>query len=314
MAATQPNIVALVDRMPATDKEKEAQKAPPPGQPPAQGSPRPAKPVASKFDAPDPEVMAGICAEILAGGPPALVELISLIRDPAGEDFKNYKAEYLCHSLTIQVGRPDGEQARRWVIDTLAGQAGNETLVPHTRGFLVRELQLLGDRAAVSALGRLLGDERFCDDAARTLLAITDGATEQFRKALPTATGHCRLVVLQSLAVLRDPASADAFLQAASDADREIRLAGLWGLARLGSPGAVEVLLKAAETQQPWERIKATQACLLLAENLVTAGRKTEAVTLYTSLRNTRREPKERYVRDLAAKALEDLQPGKKLT
>jgi hypothetical protein len=309
MAATPSNIADLVEKMPLTDQEIEAQKAPPPGQPtdPAKPKPKPDRLAGSKFTAPDPALVEQICADILGGGRDCLVELIALIRDPASDDFKNYKAEYLCHCLTMHVGRPEREAPRRLFIDTLVSQVGNQNLPLHTRGFLVRELQLIGDRQAVAAVGSLLTEPKLCDDAARTLLAINDGVVGSFREALPNTSGRTRLVVLQSLAVLRDVASADAFQKAVTDADREIRLTGAWGLARLGSAGSIDLLLKAAGTEDGWERIKATQACLVLAENLAAAGRKNDARKIYTHLQTTRTDAKEKYIRDLATKALVEL-------
>jgi len=312
MATSKPNIAELVAQMPATDKEKEALKAA--AQQPDQPKPKSDKPVGSKFDAPDPDAARRIGDAILAGGRASLVELIGLIRDPASEDFQDYKAEYLCHCLTLQVGAPDRAEHRRLFIDTLVSQIGNDALPAHTRGFLVRELEWIGDGAAVTALGRLLADERFCDDAARALLAIKEGVVELFRKALAQAAGRCRLVALQSLAALRDPASSGEFLKGATDGNREIRLAAVWGLARLAAAESVPTVLKAAETRDTWERIKTTQACLLLAENLAAGGRKTDAVKIYTHLRDTRAAPKERYVREIADKALEKLGAGRKLT
>ncbi len=309
MAANLLNVRELVGKMPPTDQEIEAAKPPPPGDQtePAKPKPKRDRLAGSKFTAPDPAVVEPICAEIMAGGPDGLVELIGLIRDPAGDDFQNYKAEYLCHCLTIYMGRPGREAQRRLFIDILAAQAGNGMLPVHTRRFLVRELQLVGDRRCVAAVAALLTDEQLCDAAARTLLAVQDGVAGPIRTALLKTSGHPRLVVLQSLAVLRDAPSSDAFRQAAGDPDREIRLTGLWGLARIGSVRSVELLLKGADTQEPWERVKATQACLLLAENLAAAGRKADASRIYIHLQRTRTDPKERYVREASASALEAL-------
>lgn len=311
-----PNIPELVERMPATDKEIEALKPPPPSKndDPNKPKPKPAPPkpgTGSKFTAPDPDVVARICDEIIAGGPASFRELIGLIRDPAGDDFKNYKAEYLCHCLTIHLGRQDKQAQRRAFIDTLAAETGNEKLSAHTRGFLVRELQLIGDRAAVSALGKLLPDERFCDDASRALLSIKDGVVGEFRSALSKVQGRSRLTVLQALGVLRDTDSIATFRNAIRAADTDTRLLGGWGLAQVGDAGSIGLVLNAAETQEPWERIKATQACLLLAENLAAAGKRAEAANIYKHLRDTRTDPKEKYIRDAASKALGE--PEKKL-
>lgn len=308
--ANNPNLAALVERMPATDKELEAQKAPPPGQPTdtTKTKARPEKPGGgSKFTAPDPDVAEKIYDEILAGGRESLTELIGLIRDPASDDFKNYKAEYLCHGLTIYVGRTDKAAQRRLFIDTLVAQLGNEGLPLHTRGFLIREFRLAGDPSGVAALGRCLTNETLCADAAAALVSIGLGGVEELRAALPRTTAKCRLVVLQSLAALRDTASVVAFRKALGDEDHDLRLAAAWGLARVGDADSADLLLKAAEVPATWERNKITQACLLLAENLATAGKKTEAAKIYTHLRNTRTDPKEQYIRDAATKALKEL-------
>ena len=309
MATTPLNIPELVGRMPQTDQEIEALKPPPPDtqNPPAKPKPKRDRLAGSKVTAPDPDIVEKMCAELLAAGPGALLELIGLIRDPAGEDFQDYKAEYLCHCLTTHVGRPGREAQRRLFADTLASQVGSGRFPLHTRRFLVRELQFVGDRRCVAAVGGLLTDEQLCDDAARTLLAIQDGVAGPFRSALPKAAGRARLVVLQGLAVLRDPASGDALRKAAGEPDREIRLTALWGLARIGSSKSVETLLKGADTPEPWERVKATQACLLLAENLAAAGSKPDAVRIYTHLHRTRTDPREQYIRKAAARALESL-------
>jgi hypothetical protein len=75
-------------------------------------------------------------------------------------------------------------------------------------------------------------------------------------------------------------------------------------VANLGRADGVDTVLKAADTKAPYERIKATQACLLLAERLTAAGKKAEAARVYKYLQDTRTDPAEKYVRDAARKAL----------
>jgi len=298
--------------MPATDKEIDAQKTPPPGQTKENKNSRDWESAGqgSKFTAPDPAVADKIMNEILAGGRESLVELIGLVRDPAGPDFKNYKAEYLCHCLTIRLGRPEQDASRRFYVDTLASQITGGKLSVYARGFLVRELQWIGDAPAMPAVARLLTDETLCADAARTLLAIGGGVAAPLLSALPGVPARCRLILFQSLAAVADASSLPALREAAADADRDVRLAAGWGLARMGDAGAAELLLKAADMPPSFARTQAARACLLLADNLAGAGKKKEAANIYTRLHDTRTGPKERYLRDLAAKALEALGPG----
>jgi HEAT repeat protein len=160
-----------------------------------------------------------------------------------------------------------------------------------------------GGKEVVGALGKLLADGELYEYAALALLAIQDGAAEQFRKALPGSAGKRRLTVVQALGVLRDASSAGALKKLAGDPDRDTRLAALWALAKVGDPSAADVLIKAADAEG-YERTQATKACLVLAERLLAAGRKAEAARVYTYLRDSRTGPAERYVRDAATRGL----------
>ena len=71
-----------------------------------------------------------------------------------------------------------------------------------------------------------------------------------------------------------------------------------------GYPDSVNPVIQAADTRAGWERIQATKHCLLLAENLATAGRKNEAAKIYQHLVKTRTDPAEAYIREAATRAL----------
>ncbi len=101
-----------------------------------------------------------------------------------------------------------------------------------------------------------------------------------------------------------DKESIPALQALLTDDDREVRLAAGWGLARMGDAGSVDVLIKAAGVPDGWERIEATKHCLVLAEKLTAAGKKSAAAKIYAYLRESRKDPHEKYVRDLADKAL----------
>jgi HEAT repeat protein len=140
--------------------------------------------------------------------------------------------------------------------------------------------------------------------AAQALLAIKSGAAEQFRLMLAKVAGKQRLTVVQALGVLRDEKSAGSLRKLIADADRDTRLAALWAVANIGDADSVDAVLEAGDTKVPYERIKATQACLLLAERLRAAGKKHKAARISKHLRDTRTDASEKYVRDAASKAL----------
>ena len=86
--------------------------------------------------------------------------------------------------------------------------------------------------------------------------------------------------------------------------DMDVRLSAAWALARLGDAQSTQGLLALAGATSGYSQAKATQACLMLAENMATTGRKKEARDLYEAIR---RQTKEKYIRDVAAKGVAGL-------
>lgn len=249
----------------------------------------------------DKEKIEKAIAEIHRGGRKSVIAIVDMLVPP-GEG-NDVKPRYALHCLALHVCKLDDDRPRRRFARTLASQLGGDR-PKAVQCYLVQQLQVAGGREVVEPLGRLLLDEELCEPAAQALAAIGDGAAEQFRNALPHAKGKSRLTVIQNLGVVRDGESVDALKQAIGDSDRDIRLAAAWALARIGDAGSVDVLLRAADTQQRYERIKATQACLLLAENLLAAGQRGKATEIYARLQDTRTDPAEHYVRDAADAAM----------
>jgi HEAT repeat protein len=240
-------------------------------------------------------------AEIQQGGRAHILGLIEMLVPPGEGD--DTKAHYALHCVGNHVLKTKDENARREFSETLASQLGGQRPKP-VQAYLCQELQWAGRREATAALGKLLTEEDLCEPAAMALVAIRDGAAEQFRAALPQAKGKCRLNVLQGLGAVRDAQSVTGLQPALGDPDREVRLAAGWGLAQIGDASSVDALLKAADGEPGWERIQATKHCLVLAEKLLAAGKKAEATKIYSRLRDTRQQPSEAYVRQAAEKAL----------
>jgi HEAT repeat protein len=78
-------------------------------------------------------------------------------------------------------------------------------------------------------------------------------------------------------------------------------MAARWALANMGDAGSVDLLLTAADDASDYERVKATKACLLLAERLLAEGEKERATSIYARLRTGSDEA---YVREAAEKGL----------
>ncbi len=247
----------------------------------------------------DKEKIERAVAAIHQGGREYVAGLIGMLVPPGQGD--DAKAHYALHCLANHVLKIRDEDARRQFAETLASQLADRP--KPVQAFLCQELQWAGRREACAALGKLLTDEELCEPAAMALVAIRDGAAEQFRAALPGARGKCRLNVIQGLGAMGDKQSAGALREALTDPDREVRLAAGWGLARMGYTGLSE-LVKAANVEPGWERIQATKHLFVLAEKLAASGQALAARQIYTELRNTRTDPSEAYIRQAAEKAL----------
>jgi HEAT repeat protein len=195
------------------------------------------------------------------------------------------------------------EEARKELSHALAAALLSDRS-NHVKSFLCQELQWAGGEEAVLLLGQLLLDEELVEPATMALLAIRQGAAEQFRTALPNARGKCRLNIIQAVGDVKDLESIDSLKSALRDPDREVRLAAGWGLARMGDASSVGLLINEADTRTGWERIQATKHCLALAEQLSPVGKKEMAERIYIHLRDTRTDAAEQYIREAAERAL----------
>lgn len=252
----------------------------------------------------DREATARTLTAILQGVRDNVTGLVDMLVEPGKGD--DSKARYALHALAVHLAGLRDEKQRRAYAEALAATLEEKRPNP-VRAFVVRQLQVVGRQEVAAALGKLLTDEELCEPAAQALLAIKAGAADQFRTALPKSTGKASLTTIHALGTLRDLESAGSLKKLATDADQEVRLTALWALANAGDAGAVDILIKASGAEG-YERIKATSACLLLAERLLAAGKKAEAARLYKHLHDTRTDEGERHVRDAAARGLENAQ------
>jgi hypothetical protein len=249
----------------------------------------------------DKQTVDDVIAQIHEGGRESLIALIDMLVEPGDGD--DVKARYALHCLAVHVCKLDNERTQRAFARMLASQLGGDR-PKSVQKYIIEQLQVAGGKDVAPALGKMLLDEQLYESAAMALTAIDNGAAEQFRRALPKSGGKLKLAAIQNLGVLGDTQSVEQLKAALGDEDREIRLAAGWSLANIGDSGSVDLLLKAADTEQTYERIKATKACLLLAERLIAAGRRDLSVRIYERLRDTRSGLDEAYMQDAANKGL----------
>ena len=307
MASNKTTVDELLAQLPQTDKQIEAaQPPPPPDAPKKKREPDPDPGAAgSKFTAPSVELVDALAQKLLASGRKGVRDLIGRIRDVADPAFDDYRPEYLLHLAVVYSGHPKGMRYRRVLADTLAEQIRSPKLKPGVRQILIRELQWVGGAAAIDELAALLADETHCEEAGAALLAIGKNALPAFRKALSKAAGKCRGGIVLALGQFRDSRSAEMIRRALADSDLDVRLSAAWSLARLADVASAKGLLALAGATSGYAGAKASQAVLLLGENVAAAGKKKEAREIYTALRG---QTKETYIRDAASRAIAGLE------
>jgi len=243
-------------------------------------------------------------------GREAVLGLIDLLVEPGKGD--DVKPRFALHLLAVRATRPGKERIRAEFSRAVASQLGGGR-PKAVQAYLIERLQWTGTGAVVEPLGKALVDPELCDPAARALVAIREGAAEQLLQALPKVRGASRRSLITKLGMLKAREAGDALRQALADSDPETRVAAAWGLARIADASAADgldlfelllALLNCAEVHAGWERINETDACLALAENLATAGKKDAAAGIYAHLAKTRRDPSERHVRAAAERGL----------
>ena len=249
------------------------------------------------------EKVESVIVEIHKGGAQNILGLIDMLVEPGKGD--DVKPHYALHVLAVHVCKLEDEKARAEFAKTVASQVSKKP--KGVAKYLIEQLQVAGGPEVVQVLGRALLDPDLCDYACRALEAIEEGATDQLLAALPAVKAKSRLHVVNSLGALAQPQAAPALRGCLKDGDAEIRASAAWGLARIADEAAAEPMLQLADSKQGWERIRETEACLLLAENLAKAGKKDKARAIYTHLRQSRSDPSEAYVREAAERGLATL-------
>jgi len=274
-AALSDDLAALADQMPKADPD-------------------------GRYTGPTPEDAGKVYAAVLKGGADSVVGLVGLMVEPGkGED---YKVRYLLHGLVTYVARPGGDKDRQMVCQALLSTLGGAA-PKAVQGTVVQELQALGTKDTAAPLGKFLLDDDLCDPVARALLAFGDTA-DIFRAALPTARGRNRIAIIQALGVLRDAKAAGDLQKATADAEAGVRISARDALGNIGDPGSVDTLLAASHITEPYERIRATEASLVLAGRLLEAGAKNDSKRIYKHLWDARTTVEERHVRIAALQGL----------
>ncbi len=168
----------------------------------------------------------------------------------------------------------------RGLVKALAGGISRSA-----QDYVCRKLRVVGTAQSVKVLAALLADEKTSHIARYALGCIGDEkAAAAMRSALPKVSSKLKPGMIGSLGVRRDKKSIKAISKLLRDSDTQTARAAAHALGLIGTSAAAQALSNFAKKTPANMQIPVADACLICAEQLLTDGRKSEAVALYKGL------------------------------
>ena len=172
------------------------------------------------------------------------------------------------------------------------------------REFVCSKLAGIGSKACVPALAASLNVPEVASAARNALEVIPDrSAAQALRDSLRTLQGTQRIGVINSLGARRDADSVRVLSKLLKDAEPGIAGAAGAALGEIGSSRAARALREFQPKTPESLRRDVADACLICAERLLAAGKRTDAEALYRHL-STTTQPK--HVQRAVARGLEN--------
>ncbi|WP_161890448.1 family 16 glycoside hydrolase [Pontibacter russatus] len=261
----------------------------------------------AEMPANDTEQFNASMSEIAAMGKEGIVAMAGMMVDPEQGD--NTGLEYALGGFSYYVVQPGQEEWRQLSVDAYCQAltaAGNE----ENKAFLIRQLQLVGNDAAVPCLQAYLSDARLCAPAAKALINInTPKASQALLQALPKAQEDCQLTLVEALGDTRTAEAVAVITPLATSQDEKLRKLALYALANIADPSSEAVLAKAAaEDGFTFGRDNGTAAYLLYTQRLAESGKQQQATEIAQSLLSSTGQDAQVHTRTVALALLTDMQ------
>ena len=149
-----------------------------------------------------------------------------------------------------------------------------------------RDLAAVATKQAVPALAALLASEELAHMARYAMESIPDPSVDAaLRQALSKVTGRCRVGVITSLGVRRDPQAVDALAELLAADDAGTADAAARALGSIATPHAGKALAGALAGAAGRRQLPLCEGLLRFAEALLARGERDEAAGVYDRLR-----------------------------
>ena len=234
------------------------------------------------------KVTAGMCAVLAAAVGPVSAEVdqakvAQALKAVLAWDYGKGSGElqYLA-GLAVQAGK---DAALRKDLEGRIIAALNSPGTNAGKGFLCRQLVIVGTQKCVPALAKLLTDKDLSHMSRYALERIPGpAADEALRKALGQVDDRLKVGMIYSLGRRGDEAAVDRLIPLLGSKNEEVLTASLVALSRIATDKAVQAVAQARGTARGKLRPVATNAYLDCAARLARQGKKAEAAAIYTKL------------------------------
>jgi HEAT repeat protein len=157
---------------------------------------------------------------------------------------------------------------------------------PAEKAITCKRLAVYGTKNAVPALAPLLADEQLASWARIPLEVIPGPAADAaLRDAMARLHGKLLIGVINSIAVRRDHGAVTGLVNKLNEPDADVASAAAVALGRIGGSKAAKALEAALGTAPEGVRSSVAQGCVLCAEGFLLAGKRSDAVKLYDTVR-----------------------------
>jgi type 1 glutamine amidotransferase/HEAT repeat protein len=215
--------------------------------------------------------------------PGGLPELAALVVKTAGYDFGQSTAGLLAIEKTLRGLQPneaDAKAAEQLLLGALGGRGSLAW-----KGFLCRQLSLVGSEASAESLMTLLKDETTADMARYALERIGgDKIRGLVRQALASLPPKTQIGVISTLGVWQDSEAVGLVAGFLKSPDEGLRDAATSSLGRIATDDAAEALLACMkDASGPW-KTRIMDACLQCSQVALARGRTDAATQLYKTI------------------------------
>ena len=153
------------------------------------------------------------------------------------------------------------------------------------RRFACKQLGIMGSKAALPALARLLKSDETAGIACLALTTYPPGkADEALRDALPSAPSSARIQIINTLGDRRDSEAAKPLAQLAGGTDRSVAEAAIASLGKIGDEAAWQAIASLRKAAAPDLGPALTEASVRCAAGLAASGNHKTAIAAYQEL------------------------------